>query len=150
MEVISTFPKYCKIFENINIFNSILIMMINNYYIKEKINKKKEKIKEIDNIKKECLVSILYYLYKYSWYHNIKEDISESDLVKKYYQYINLYSTENCQNEPENYCYNANDTSSIINFIYFKVNKEFNNPNISQKFENLNKFSLISDFYGIL
>ena len=82
-EYITSRPNYCKVFENINIFNSILIMMNNidciNNYLSNNITKKY--IYSCERNKQYCLSSILYYINKYIWNFKEKSEISEINLV---------------------------------------------------------------------
>ena len=119
-------PNYFSLFENIDIFNSILIILNNNTFINEYFLK--EKIKKIiyncENNNLYCLSSILYHMSKYLW--NSKEKyMSEKDLKLKYLDFIKCYIESNCNNTNlENYCYNLENLILIIDFIYQKINSE--------------------------
>ena len=98
-EEMTSTPKYFRIYEKINIFNSILIMLnnnsiINNYFQKDR----KQQIIQCEKNNKYCLSSILYYLYKYLWYINNTSDIPEKDLIKKYNDFIDIYAETNYKN----------------------------------------------------
>ena len=78
-------PNFCKISNNLNIFYSILIMLINNNYINNSLSKEKNftKIEKIKKNKKYNLSNILYLLNQYTWYNNI----SEEKLIEEYNKY---------------------------------------------------------------
>jgi len=153
-EEMTSTPKYFRIYEKINIFNSILIMLnnnsiINNYFQKDR----KQQIIQCEKNNKYCLSSILYYLYKYLWYINNTSDIPEKDLIKKYNDFIDIYAETNYKNSistKENYFYEINNIEKIIEFIYNKINREFSDinekNNMSYNPENpLSKF--VYEFY---
>ena len=159
-------PKYMKIFVNINIFNSVLIMInnisfINNYFIKkETINK----INSCEKNNKFCLSSILYNINKYLW--NSKTKKSENDLLKKFTKFTNS-QMNSLKSTSDKYYYEIKNIESIIKYIYTTINEEFtevktalqNNINTFEQFkDSFDKFivefsqkhkSIISDhFYG--
>ena len=162
-------PKYCTIFENINIFNSILIMINNVSKINEKISNinAKDIIDKCEqNNKPYCLSSILYYLNKYMWNDKNENIISEKELYEKYKNYIDYFSMNNSNNaNPENYCYNTNNVVQIFESILKTINNELSkeNKNISKSFnvknhpifsKYINNFannnkSMISDYFII-
>ena len=124
-------PYYSSLFENISIFNSILIMLSNNSFINEYFSQEKDKdkvkhlISECNKHNKFCLSSILYYFYNYLWNTNNKSLISIIDLKQKYKVFFDCYSITNCHNSnPELYCYNKDNVKGILSFIYFKINNE--------------------------
>ena len=123
----------CFLFENINIFNSMLIIMnnisyINNYFLKERT---KTIINNCDCNNQYCLSCILYYMHKYMWNYRDKQIISQNSLSKKYLNFIDCYTKTNCQNSnPQTYCYNIDNLQKIINFIYNKINNELSSENL--------------------
>ncbi len=125
-------PHKCKIFENINIFNSILIMLnnekeINNYFSKNKgiIKKCEEKNKN------KCLSSILYYINKYMWDDEEKKEINEDKLYTDYKNYIDLFSEKVFANNPKDInCYkNIENLQNIQENIYKSINMELTSVN---------------------
>ena len=87
-------PYFCRIFQKNDIFNSILIMLINNTNINkfyDSINIK-TLIKDIDIKNKHCLSSLLYNLYRFVWYENNSSDRS---LFKKYVDFIESFTNLN-------------------------------------------------------
>ena len=113
---------YFKIYDKINIFNSILLMinynsLVRKYFLKKRKIEIKEEIIEYEKNNKNCLSSILYYLFKYLWDIKNVSDIPEKYLLEKYYDFIS--STK------ENYFYEVKNIEQIINFIYSKINREF-------------------------
>ena len=142
-------PKYFRIYEKINIFNSILIMLnnnsiINNYFQKDR----KQQIIQCEKKNKYCISSILYYLYKYLWYINNTSDIPQKNLIKKYNDFIDIYSETNYKNSnstKENYCYEIKNIEKIIEFIYNKINREFSDINEKIKMR-YNPGNLLSKF----
>ena len=145
-------PNYFFMLENINIFNSILIILnnnsfINEYFLKDKIT---TIINGCENNNQYCLSSILYHMNKYLW--NYKEKyISEENLKVKYFDFINCYISTNCNNSsPDYYCYNLENLQLIINFIYDKLNKELTSEYLRGKQSFNNNMSIansLSSFF---
>ena len=156
-KILSKVPNYIKIFEKINIFNSILIMInnisiINNYFYEDEIIKKIS-IYEMNN--KYCLTKILYYINKDMWYTD--NQTPKYDLFGQFTDFINFYTQKNCLNSfPEKYCYEIKNIELIINFIYNTINKEFTqinkilNKNINNNNNAINDslYKYIFDFYN--
>ena len=130
-----TIPNYCCIFENINIFNSILIMINNVSKINETIldTNVKEIIDKCEqNNKPYCLSSVLYYLNKYMWNDKNENLISEKELYEKYKNYIDCFSKNNSNNtNPDNYCYNVDNIVNIFESILKIINNELSKENKS-------------------
>ena len=164
-------PNKCSIFEKINIFNSLLIILNHISFINEYFSKKTIKnIIDNCNISNQyCLSSILYYINNYLWNKNGKSIISPNNLLIKYLDFIDCYTRTNCNNIDiiDSYCYDINNMELIVDFIYNKINNELtaeklkssiiNNNNIfSQMNSKLNLFlfeftknnkSTISDYF---
>ena len=129
------------LFENINIFNSLLIMInnvsfINKYFMKDK---SKQIIQKCKSKNEYCLSMILYIMNKNMWnYKNISK-IETNNLSKKYLEFIDCYKKNNCKSlNPFEYCYDLNNLELIINFIYNKINQELSAENINDFIDNNN------------
>ena len=164
-------PNKCSIFKNINIFNSLLIMMNHISFFNEYFSKNNIKIiiDNCNNSNQYCLSSILYYINNYLWNKNDKSIISEKNLLTKYLDFIDCYSRINCNNIDmiDSYCCDINNLELIVDFIYNKINKELtaeklkssiinNNNNFFKMNSKLNLFlfeftknnkSTISDYF---
>ena len=128
--LINNEPKYCNLFDNINIFNSVLIILNNNLFINDFFsqNKRIEEIKECEKNNKYCLISILYNLNNYLWNYDNFFNIDE--LFKKYKEFVDCYLENNCNNlNKEKYLYDYKNIEIIISFMYRKINKEFSGVN---------------------
>ena len=127
-QIKSEIPYYCQIFKKIDIFNSILIMLINNTNINkffDSINIK-TLIKDIDIKNKHCLSSLLYNLYRLVWYDKKSSDIS---LFKKYVDFNESFTNFNYSKDYKQFCSDINNIEIIIKFIYNKINQEFTQEN---------------------
>ena len=152
-ETIKSTPNFFKIYDKINIFNSILLILNNNSFVNYYFqNEGKKEIIECDKNNKYCLSSILYYLNKYIWHTYNISDIPKENLIKKYNDFFDIYCETNYKNSnstKENYCYNIKNIISIIQFIYAKINTEIintknkNNTNCNSKDNN----SFISSYF---
>ena len=142
------------IFENINIFNSLLIMMNNISFINDDFLREKSKniINNCDFNNEYCLSSILYHMNRKMW--NYQDKLKNKELSKKYLDFIECYTNTNCQTmKPNEYCYNTKNLNLIIDFIYNKINQEItkerlklsNNKNIN--FTNNNIGNYVKNFY---
>ena len=162
---IDIIPSNSEIFENINIFNSILIIMnnisfINNYFSNPIVNNIIYNC-TIHN-KPYCLSHILYYMHKYLWNLEGKYKISEKNLFIEYKNFIDYYSQNFLKELNEDKYYKDNKMAGIIlENIYNKINaelsfekkKEFkkiineNDPIFSQYFNEFreNNCSIISE-----
>ena len=116
-------PNKCILFNQINIFNSILIMLSNIDPIKKYMKQKKFKITidECNKTSKNNLSNIFYSLFKCLW--NIDDDpaINEKDLLNEYNKYLKLKINGV---PPDKFCNDINNLKNMINFVYFNINKE--------------------------
>jgi hypothetical protein len=115
------------LFENINIFNSLLIMMNNISFINDYLLKDKTKfiINNCESNNKYCLSSILYYMNKKMWNYVDESIISTNILSKKYLDFMDFFKNNYCKsNNIVEYCYDTKNMELIINFIYDTINKE--------------------------
>ena len=129
--IIEITPNNCMIFEKMNLFNSILIMMNNISYINEyfsKIESKQIIDKCEKNNKNYCLSSILFYLNKCMWNKNTEKQINEQKLFEKYNNYIDRFCTFK-KAEPNLYLYDNQNVEKLIEEIYDKINKELSSEN---------------------
>ena len=134
-------PNNCKILEKMNIFNSILIMIINTSYISEYFQKieAKEIIDKCEKNNKPCLSSILYYLNECMWNYN-NEKIYEQKLFEQYNNFINIFCQKDSKDLNNNLnLYDNKNVENIIEFIYNKINKELSSENKKKKKENKNE-----------
>jgi len=146
MDSITFFPEYFSVLENANIFNLLIIMINNISDISDYIgNVSEETINNYDKKNKNCLIFIIYYMYKYLWRTVGFNKITESDLFKRYKNFIDIYSKANCRDKnPNNYCYDKNNIELIFTFIFHKVNGEISENNFNKE-KNL---ILFHNFYG--
>ena len=124
-ENILLIPNNCDIFNKLELFNSLLLIinnisLIKNYFSKDKVI---DLIKKCEKNDKYSLSSISYYIGKYLWRTNNKKIISQKKLLEKYKECIDVYK----DNNPDLNCYNINNIEKIINFIYDKINVELTN-----------------------
>ena len=133
---ISIKPINCDIFNKIDLFNSVLLIINNISFIKNYFSNDEaiNLIKKCEKNNKYCLSSISYYISKYFWYENNKEKKSQNDLLNAYKDFVQAYSKENCKdNNPDLYCFNINNIENIINFIYNRINVELTNSKGKKK-----------------
>ena len=157
-------PQKVFLFENYNIFDSIMVILSNNTYIKKYFTKNQSKIYNCEKNTKYCLSIILYYISKYLWTKKPELIIKKNDLNLKYREFLNCYLEQNCKNSnPELYLYNTDNLEVLIYFIYYKINIEITAEHKNQQLFNfgtgnslLNQFmnnfmknnkSVISDFF---
>ena len=136
------------LFENINIFNSLLIMInnvsvINEYFFKEKTN---YIINNCQYNNKYCLSIILYYMNKKMW--KSIDEIPTDVLSQKYLEFMDCYIKNYCKSsKPLEYCYDKNNLESIIYFIYHTINQELTAEYL--KFSNNNNHYIGNDNLSI-
>ena len=152
-EVSNLHPYHIKIFENINIFNSLLIMINSISYITDYFSKLNtlDKIKQCENNTKYCLTSIFYYINLYLWKSNEIPHISENKLKKRYIKFIDCYNNFICNNSNnDNFFIDLKNAAKIIDFIYEKINKELTQIYISNKNINPIKYrdKALSQFFN--
>ena len=105
-----------------------MLLSLNNNSFIDKIfkNKKNEQILLLEKNNKHCLSSILYNSFKFMWIVNYNSGITKDNLIKKYNEFIKVYSENNCKSvDKEKYCFDINNLVLIIDFIYNKINAEF-------------------------
>jgi len=116
---INLHKNYKKIFGDLNIFNSILIMLSNNEDIYTYLNKdyRKDYIKFLENNFGCSLASIFYHSNKYIFKNEI---IYSKKIFNKYTEFIRLKYGKNdkCLSD-------INNAEYIMEFIYSKINFEF-------------------------
>ena len=128
-ENISIIPNNCDIFNKLELFNSLLLIINNNSLIKNYFSNDKviDLIKKCKKNDKYSLSSILYYIGKNLWLINNKKIISQKNLLKKYKEYIVAFSGKNWEKNPDLNYNDINNIENIINFIYDKINIELSN-----------------------
>ena len=130
---IKLYKNYKKLFGDINIFNSILIMLINNNDVDNYLrnnNKRKNQVEFLENKFGCSLASILYHSYQYL-YNN--EKIYSKKIFNKYTEYIKLKYGQNGK------CiFDINNTENILEFIYTQINFEFTFSRNSISSNNIN------------
>ena len=137
---IEKIPSDSQIFEKINIFNSILIIMnnisfINNYFSNPIVNNIIDKC-QIHN-KPYCLSHILYYMHKHLWNLEGKNKVSDNHLFTEYKNFIDYYSKNNLKESNEDkYCKDSKNVGEILKYIYSKINAELSFEK-EKKFKNL-------------
>ena len=157
------YRRYKRSLGDINVTNSILIMLINILDVNIHLNKDKRKI-QILFLEKSLgcsLASILYYLNQYI---NNNENIDSKNIFNKYKEFTNLFISLNYGHNDKS-LFDINNIEYILEFMYIKINFEFtfanknlynnninnnyntnNNNNFFYQFQSSNK-SLISDMF---
>lgn len=150
-ENIYTRPNYSTLYDDMNIFKLILIMLNNislvkKYFLKESAEKKIKLASEY--FKKNCLSYLTYYINKSLWFDE-KMHVTDQDLVKEYNDYI-LYFTEKYCNNSDKFLYDEKNAEIILNSIYNNINYELtcakkekindNSINTNNKFDKLENF----------
>ena len=129
-------PNNSLLFKTINIFNSFLIMLNNISNINEFLSKS-QIIKEIDNLNKNDrfnLITIFFNLNKSFWNLSSEMNISLSDLMKKYENFIELFLQKYCKKVISSQFLNdINNMENIIFNIYNQLNDEFTRVNKKYK-----------------
>jgi len=155
------YRKYKQIFGDINIFNSVLILLnnildVNNHLDKDK---RKDQIELLENNFRYSLASILYHSNQYIYN---KEKINSKDIFSKYSEFTNCFSKMK-YGQNDKCLFDINNIEFILEFIYTTINNEFtfvnnvnfnnvnniyntNNNNYFDEFKRNNK-SMISDIF---
>ena len=141
------------LFDELNIFDSILLILIYNSFINAYLDKNKTKILFCEKKYKYCLSSILYYIYDYIWESNDEKLKSEKELKKTYQKFLDSYMRAFAKNCDQNfYLNNFDNLVTITKFIYKRINKEitevnkfYKMPNI--KFDNKDLHNYMIKFY---
>ena len=121
----SSSPRYLKVFERIDILNSCLITISNISLSFDYFNK----VSALDCIEnciknEQCsLCFILFLIHKNLWKYNKN---SEKNLLELYNCFAKKYSQDNSSSltDYEDYFINPDNKSTIIKFIYEKLNSE--------------------------
>ena len=159
-------PQNIFLFDDINIFDSILIILNYNSYINSYLSKNKKKIYSSEEKNEYCLSSILYYINKYLWTTKPEKIMNAENLKYNYQKFLDWYIKDYSKNSNFN-CYNAYDISLILDFIYNKINNEItfeyigkNSNNqckeakellkLCSDFINNNKSPISDNYYGVL
>lgn len=142
------------LFDDQNLFHTILNVLEHNSYISKYLEKNeneiiiKDLIKKSEQNKQYCLTGLLYYIYKYIWTRRPEKIIQRNELEKKYKSFIDCYIKINCKDaNPAFYLYDIGNIELIIAFIFGKINNEISNENKNAKIKEfcsndneLNKF----------
>jgi len=140
---------YKKIYGDINICNSILIMLNNNQEIKEYLDKNKRK-NQVNILKMSfgcSLANILYQSHQFLWNN---EKINSKEIFCKYTDYTRFKYGQNEKNLSD-----INNTEKILESIYTQINLEFtfaknmiktdNNNNVNNDY-NTNSNNFLDEF----
>ena len=152
MEVKSISPQNINLFDDINIFDAILIILNHNTYIDNYIQNNSEKIYKSKEHNKYCLSIILFYINKYLWVKRPDKIIKEKIFKTEYKQFLDCYIKTNCKSlNPGLYLYDINNIELIINFIYYRINREITAENSSQiinipQMNDINLYNFLKDF----
>jgi len=123
---------YKKIYGDINICNSIIIMLNNNQEIKEYLDKNKRK-NQVNILKMSfgcSLSNILYQSYQFLW----NNEINSKEIFCKYTNYTRFKYGQN-----DKYLSDINNTEKILESIYTQINNEFTFAKNMIKTDNNNK-----------
>ena len=152
LEVKSISPQNINLFDDINIFDAILIILNHNTYIDNYIQNNSEKIYKSKEHNKYCLSIILFYINKYLWVKRPDKIIKEKIFKTEYKQFLDCYIKTNCKSlNPGLYLYDINNIELIINFIYYRINREITAENSSQiinipQMDDINLYNFLKDF----
>jgi len=126
------------LFDDLNIFDSILLILIYNPFINAYLDKNKTKILFYEKNHKHCLSSILYYIYNYIWESNDEKIKNEKELKKTYQNFLDSYMREFANNWDQNFYFNNIDNLvTITKYIYNTINKEITEMNKNYKMVNI-------------
>jgi hypothetical protein len=123
---------YKKIYGEINICNSILIMINNNEDIKIYLNKskRKEQISFLKIVFGCSLANFLYQSHQYLWNN---EKINPQNIFNKYTDFTMFKFRQNGK-----YLFDINNIEYILDIIYSQINSEFTFANININKNNIN------------
>ena len=141
-EDLSNSPNYFSVLQNINIFNSVLIIFNNISFVIDYFSSDIEYVIQSCQLNNTyCLTSITYFMNKYLWKADGYLYISENDLIEKYQEYISRYIQFNNLNNsiPQNYCYDPRNTRNIYKSIYKMISNELTRVN-GPKMNNYNNY----------
>ena len=150
---ILTEPNYCILVDDINILNSILIMInnisiVNKYFLKES---GKNKIELATQYFQYSLISLIYYINKSLWNYEKTSIISENDLLEKYKDFYNIFIQKYClDSNPDKFYYNIENVEKILNYLYEKINIELTFAKtgvVTKNYEN-NKTDDLTEFFN--
>ena len=137
-----TKPNYIMIFNDMNIFNSILVILSNLNSTSECLEKKETKYALEQYLKKDpdTLGIILYSMHHFIWdsFPNGKNLLSEKDIFDAYNYFVKKYSSVNNTSGYEDYCKELKNSQLIVEFIYSKINKELS------KIQNINNNNYVN------
>ena len=127
-------PKKVFLYNNPNIFDSILIILNNiiyiNDYFKQKESKIENYIQKCEQNKEYCLIGILYYINKYLWTKRPEDSKPKNEMRIMYKLYMEYYIKKYCNNSnPDYYLYDINNIESILSFILSTINSEITTEN---------------------
>jgi hypothetical protein len=132
--------KYKNIFGDINIFNSILIMLNNIQDVDIHLSKTSKREEQIEILKNNNIVySLVSILYHANQYINKKENIHSKDIFNKYTEFTNYFSKLNYR-QNDKFLFNINNLEYILEFIYYEINFEFTLANNNKKTNNINNY----------
>ena len=117
---------FSEIFNNLNIFNSFLLLLSNISYTNHKMEKLNEETSMFDNINQTYTLSfILYQLNRYLFSLTKNYEISKKDLESNYEMFIRQLFVKSKKNIfLEEYLANVENAQYIIEYVFKKINKE--------------------------
>ena len=136
---IDKIPKKINfLFDDLNIFDAILLLLIYNSYINLYLVKNKAKLLRCEKNKRFSLSNILYYIYDYIWESKEEKIKSEKELKTTYQNFLERYMKLKAKNYDQNfYLNNIDNLESITKFIYNRINKEITEINKDYKMANI-------------
>ena len=150
---IYTRPNYSILYDDMNIFKLILIMLNNislvkKYFLRESAEKKIKLASEY--FQKNCISFLTYYINKSLWYDE-KTNVTDQDLVKYYNDYILYFTQKYCSNSnSDTFLKDEKNIEIILNSIYDNINFELtcakkgkvndNSINTNNKFDDFENF----------
>ena len=140
LDDIDKIPKKINfLFDDLNIFDSILLLLVYNSYINLYLDKNKAKILLYEKNKRFVLSTLLYYIYDYLWESKEEKIKSEKELKTTYQKFLDRYVKVYDKNCEQNfYLNNIDNLETITKFIYNRINKEITEINKDYKMANIN------------